>query len=312
MPFKIPLQRKYIPLIVGIILASIAGGMLVAYNKQRESTYKRKAEEAFKNLRENQIPVLVAKRDMPQGSVLRPNMVEVEIFPRQLAEPGAISSLGDIEAKQLISSLSKGEQITLAKLSRAIETSIEMNLSMLVPEGKRAVTISVDNISSLSGMIKPGDFVDVIGMIPMPMQAEGGKQAAQLVTVPLFQNVLVLAVGEEYLKMKKGKDGKSVFLGEMFGEKKKDKPKASPLITLALPLDEANIISFVQEQGKIRLLLRSSLDMNQSSPQPISWDYLFQYLVRIGALPSPEIREEKLKKKVEIYRGLEREVIELK
>jgi len=123
--------------------------------------------------------------------------------------------------------------------------------------------------------------------------------------VPLFQNVLVLAVGRD-LGAQLSSDSRY---------RKEEAPAGgSPLITLALTPQEANLMAFITEQGKVRLVLRSPADSKIEPIQPAGWESLFQYL--IPQLPgqakeqAQEIMPEKEKpREVEIYRGLKRETI---
>ncbi|MFH1902120.1 MAG: Flp pilus assembly protein CpaB [Candidatus Omnitrophota bacterium] len=313
---KLQLQRKYLPLAVGIVLAVIAGIMLYVYTRQLKSAADKKAKDAFTRLRENQVSILTAKYNIPQGAEIEAEMIEVQIFPRQLVDSQSVTSFDDLVGKQAVVSIKKGDPIVFTKLKQAERERGGGRFSMFIPEGKRAVTVSVDNISSLIGMAGPGDFVDVLGMISVPGSTQDGKQASQLATVPLFQNVLILAVGGEFIKRNGDGDKKSSFVEGMFGKttKSEKKEKLSPLVTLALSFEEASIISFVQEQGKIKLILRSPLDTEEISPTNVSWDSFFQYLIKIGSLPapaSPQLQIEKPRKSVEIYRGIKKETIYL-
>jgi pilus assembly protein CpaB len=206
-----------------------------------------------------------------------------------------------------IAPISRGEQITLTKLSYPKESG---ELADVTPVGKRAITLSVDNIASLAGMIQAGDYVDVITMLPVPVQSPDGKQTTQTAIVPLFQNVLVLAVGQEIgtVSREKGRY-----------EKTEARRETSPLITVALTPQEASLIAFVQEQGKIRFVLRSPTDSQIEVVQPATWDTLFQYIMPkdkqvadsesakkeelVSSLPVPSY--------VEIYRGLKKEKVPL-
>jgi hypothetical protein len=78
------------------------------------------------------------------------------------------------------------------------------------------------------------------------------------------------------------------------------------VITLALSAQEANLIAFVQEQGKIRLILRSPGDTQVQPVAPASWDTLFR-TVMPQAFTQPQ-EDTKPQKKVEIYRGLQKEI----
>ena len=78
------------------------------------------------------------------------------------------------------------------------------------------------------------------------------------------------------------------------------------MITLALSVHEANLVAFVQEQGRIRLILRSPGDTQVQPVAPASWDTLFR-TVMPQAFTQPQ-EAPKPQKKVEIYRGLQKEI----
>jgi len=212
--------------------------------------------------------------------------------------------------------ISKGEQITLNKLIWPREGgsgNISGTLAMVTPVGKRAITISVDNLASLAGMIKAGDYVDVIAMTPVPVETTEKKQGVQVAVIPLFQNVLVLAVGHEI-----GRPATSASLPEAGRYSKPSDEKSPPsssgttqLIALALAPQEANLIAFVQEQGKLRLTLRSPADSQVQPALPTTWDTLFKYIMpsKEGAKEPEPVKEEI--EYVEIYRGLNKEKVPL-
>jgi len=100
-------------------------------------------------------------------------------------------------------------------------------------------------------------------------------------------------------------------------DEKVDKSSPGQLLTLALAPQEVNLIAFVQEQGKIRLTLRSPADSQVQQSVPTTWDTLFKYI-----MPSKETvttkagsKEVQVKQEVidyvEIYRGLNKEKIAL-
>lgn len=273
-----------------------------AYVSQQRELVKEQAKRVIERIQSNQAAVLVAKDDIPKGTAIESSLLETAIVPGEYVQPQAVTSLDRIAGMLVIAPFSKGEQITLSKLASQQQAQAGGSLAMVTPIGTRAITIPVDNISSLVGMIKPGDYVDVIGMMPVPVQTSEGKAASQIVTMPLFQKVLVLAVGQET----------GVALAAQDNRYKKEEKKEIPsLITLALKPQEANFIAFVQEQGKLRLVLRSPADSQVQQVAPASWDTLFQYIMpqmpqerdaQAKAEPRPE-------EYVEIYRGVNREKI---
>lgn len=291
-------KQQWIILTIAIGLALIAVFMVNAYINQQRRAIQEQAERSLANIQANQTAVLVAKKEIPRGMVIDAEMLETAIVPNQYLQPKAVTSLDRVVGMITIAPISKGEQLSLTKLSSFRGGG---GLAEATPVGKRAITISVDNIASLAGMIKAGDYVDVIAMIPIPVQTQEGKVATQVAAMPLFQNVLVLAVGQE-TAASPAQEGRY---------RKEEKREISPLITLALGPQEANLIVFVQEQGKIRLVLRSPADSQIQPIQPIGWDTLFQYLMPKEA-PQPEPKEElKAVEYVEIYRGLSKERIPL-
>ena len=296
---------KRLALILGVVLAFIAMIMVKVYLDQQSKIIRKQTQEEVIKRQEKQISVLIAKKEIPKGATIDLEMLETKIVPREYLQPQAVSSPERIIGMIALLPISKGEQITLSKLTSPQQAS-GSSLAMATPVGKRAISISVDNISSLMGMIRPGDYVDVISLIPIPVQTPDGKQVTQVAVMPLFQNVLVLAVGQELGRLSSSDTRYA----------KEEQRATSPLITLALLPQEANLIAFVQEQGKIRLTLRSPADSRIEPIQAASWETLFQYLMpqakeqaasiqEGGVLPQEKLRE------IEIYRGLKRETITL-
>lgn len=271
-----------------------------AYVRQQRELVKEQAKRVIERIQANQVAVLMAKDDIPKGTVIESSLLETAIVPGEYVQPQAVTSLDRISGMVVIAPISKGEQITLSKLTSQ-QVQAGGSLAMVTPIGTRAITIPVDNISSLVGMIKPGDYVDVIGMMPVPVQTAEGKVASQVVTLPLFQRVLVLAVGQET----------GVALAPQESRyKKEEKREISSLITLALKPQEANFMAFVQEQGKLRLILRSPADSQVQPVQPASWDTLFQYIMPAAPQRESEVKTEPQPNEyVEIYRGVNKEKV---
>ena len=286
---QIQAVRKYLPLIIGGVCGLIAVVLINNYIQQKTEEAKKAVAQSQKSL----ITVVVAKQDILAGATIKESMLAEVTVNKNIVQPRSAISIDRVVDKIAIAPISKGEQVLLNKVTMSAEVG---SLSMKVPSGKRAVTVSVDNISSVGGMIRPGDHVDVVGMVPIPAMNTEGKQVNQLATMPLFQDVLVLAVGQEFMSAQ--------------GARKDEKAgSVSPAITFALSPQEANLIVFVQEQGKIRLVLRSPGDTQTQQVAPASWDTLFR-LVMPQAYQQQEkpVVPVKPKKTVEIYRGLNKEI----
>jgi pilus assembly protein CpaB len=284
MPIQLP--KKYLPLIGAGISGLIAVLLINNYIQQKTEEAKKRAFSTQQNLS----TVVVAKQDIPSGTAIKESMLKEETVYKDMLQPRAATSIDRAIDKITLAPISKGEQVLLNKITLSGQ---EGSLSMKVPSGKRAITIPVDNISSVGGMVRPGDHVDIVGMVPIPAVNAEGKQVTQMTTMPLFQDVLVLAVGQEFTSIP--------------GTKKEEKA-VSAVITLALSVQEANLTAFVQEQGRIRLILRSPGDTQVQSVAPASWDTLFRTIMPQEFTQPAQQETPNPQKKVEIYRGLQKEI----
>lgn len=303
------MPKQKIIIIIGVVLALMAVVMTKSYlDDQRQivnEEAKKKIASIQANIPKSQAQVLVATKDIPNGAIIDSDSAEISVVPEQYRQPQAVSSLDRILGMMTVAPIAKNEQITLTKLAQPRQSG---GLAEGTPVGKRAITISVDNIASVGGMIKPGDYVDIISLVPVPTQTPDGKQVNQVAVMPLFQNVLVLAVGQDIGMVRRPSAG-----GRYVQEEGK-KEGVSPLITVALSPQESNLIAFVQEQGKIRFTLRSPADSRIESTQPASWDTLFRYVMpqqeQSNRTSVKEITSDSVKPEyVEIYRGLNKEKV---
>ena len=294
------IEKQKLILISGVILGVVAIVMTKVYLDQQKVETQEKAKKVIANIQANQATVLVSKQDIPEGSVIESEMVEALIVPNQFIQPQAATSLDRIAGMVTIAPIAKGEQVSLSKLINS-KKAAGGNLAGVTPSGKRAISIVVDNIASLSGMVNPGDYVDVLATIQVPEQ---GQSTNQMVVVPLFQNILVLAVGSNT-----GGAGPG---GSRYAEQ--DNAAASGgnvLITLALSPQEANLIAFVQEQGKVRLTMRSPADAKVEPMAPASWDSLFQYIAPVREVVDTGEKPVDTNEYVEVLRGLNKEKVPL-
>lgn len=303
------IEKQKLILISGVVLGIVAILMTKMYLDQQQQEAQAQAKRSLVKMQANQTVVLVAKKDIPSGSVMESTMIDSSIVPNQFIQPQAVTSVDRVLGMITLAPISKGEQISLTKLSKARKESGGGSLAGNTPAGKRAISIAVDSIASVSGMVRPGDYVDVIATLQVPTQGADGQVSSQLAVVPLFQNVLVLAVGQN--------TGFTGSTESRYSDKDSSSGGAG-LITLALAPQEANLIAFVQEQGKMRLTLRSPADANVEPVVPASWETLFQYIMpqqknvakpsEVKAAPAPVVDTAEY---VEVLRGLSKEKVSL-
>ncbi|MDD5130720.1 MAG: Flp pilus assembly protein CpaB, partial [Candidatus Omnitrophica bacterium] len=238
----------------------------------------------------------------PQGAVIEGEMFETSIVPNKFVQPRAVTSLDRISGMVTVAPISRGEQISLSKLTN-VKQAGGGDLAELTPSGKRAISIAVDNIATLSGMVKPGDYVDVLVIIQIPVPGPNGQIISQTAVVPLFQNVLILAVGQN--------TGVSSGATSRYAENTSESSNRSgnSLVTLALAPQEANLVAFVQEQGKLRLAMRSPADAKIEPITPASWESFFQYIMPQKQEAQPVVVD--TNEYIEVVRGLSKERVAL-
>jgi len=302
------LEKKQIILIAaGVGLGLLSLFLVKMYMDQQRRIVLEDAELKAKSFVSSRITVLVASKDIAAGALIDSNSVTTEIMSGQMVQPRAATSLTSVSGMAAAIPISKGEQITLNKLQSTQGPSQQGGtLASSTPVGKRAVTVQVDNIASLAGMIKPGDYVDMVAVLPVPMQTSDGKQTMQVAVVPLFQNVQILAVGRETGTVIRAattrykQEGAAATGGER---------EISSLITVALNPQEASLIAYVQEQGKIRLFLRSQADAENTQVQMVTPANVAQFLQSV--MPGSKVEEKSQKtvteEMVEVIKGSKKE-----
>lgn len=216
-------MRKISPkvlLILAAILSVVCGLMVYSYlsKTQKQDTNK------------NTKSVVVATMDIAPGTVLTDKMVRLELVPNNLAQSDALRTLPEAVGKTIRMPVNAGDQVTRRRLNGngAANTFVTS-----IPKDKRAVTISVDEVSAVAGFIRPSTYVDVV-CIQNP--SNGMPAIGKLV----LQNVLVLAVGNTDMNSA--------------ASAKKNEP--ARLFTLALDPREAIQLRMAQQDGKVSFLLR--------------------------------------------------------
>lgn len=139
-----------------------------------------------------QVELIVAKRDLVAGDVLDESSLAIRKVPKEFALAGAFSpsALDQIRGQRLHSAAPAGEPVMPHQIAARVSA-----LSQRLRPGIRAVTILVDEVNSLSGMLQPGDRIDLQASVRPP--AFPGQPAAAEITGFLLQNVPVLATGKQ-------------------------------------------------------------------------------------------------------------------
>jgi pilus assembly protein CpaB len=130
------------------------------------------------------------------GTILTPEALVEVPWPAEPFPPEAFTSkeaLLSKGARTVIAAIAKNEFIVASKVSAPGQRP---SLSILIAEGKKAVTIRVDDVHGVAGFVQPDDRVDVL--LTRGERRAVGMQAApgSAYTDVLLQNVRVLAIDQ--------------------------------------------------------------------------------------------------------------------
>ena len=167
-----------------LLLISISLGCLSAWAIEQHLSAKE--HELERQSRIDQVVRIVAARDLPRGTLVTLNDFAKAEFPAKWVGPDAVplSEIQQLQGKQLNVELKAGQLLMQVHLVERAQPAL---VSRLRPD-KRAVTIPVDLMSSMSGLLQPGDRVDLF----VSFDYKG-----QRTTAPLLQGVEVLATGQQ-------------------------------------------------------------------------------------------------------------------
>ena len=143
------------------------------------------------------VPVVVAIQDIPPLTAVTDTMLTVKNVPTDLAVLGAFTKPADVVGQTAQIQITAGEQVLPSKVTSAVSAANlygnNAPLSLLVPAGSRAFSIAVSQVASAGGLVRPGDYVDILSS---HSQATADPAAtAKVSACYVLQDVQVLVVG---------------------------------------------------------------------------------------------------------------------
>jgi pilus assembly protein CpaB len=167
------------------------------------------------------------------GAEVTPDKVKFVNYPATSLPPGVYRSLPELlpEGKRRVAlrPIQVNQPLLASDLSGEGQNA---SIAALLPDGMRAATVRINDVSGVAGFVKPNDTVDVL----ITRQAIGG-QGGQQVTDVLLQNVRVIAMGSDAV----GADGK---------------PSPTNSTTLEVTPVDAQKLVLGQQLGQLSLALR--------------------------------------------------------
>lgn len=201
------------------------------------------------------VPVIEASRDIEPQTVITEDMVKAVEVSSNMVPSGALTDKNAVVGKKAGTTIFSGDMITARKLSQKAGGFVG-----LIPDGMRAVSFSVNDVTGVSGFAKPGDKVDIL----LVTSREGMDRITSKI---LLKDVLILAVNKssgtpQPQPQKTDKDGKGLPDGNAPRQSSSNTSSIGTpsVVTVALtPYDAAKLIASTQI-GQLQMLLRPSND----------------------------------------------------
>ena len=246
-----------------IFIALICGVAAVFLTKDYINSeiegYKTEIDKKYKPL-----DIIVANRNLQRGEVMNKGMLAVRSMPSGFVHKDAIrpSEVDSVIGHKLVYSLNGGE----ALLTTHVAFSKGDTFSNLIEEGKRALTFPVDVISSVSGLVSPGDIIDLL----VTLDDNNVEK-----TISLQKNVTIMATNQ--------------VTDELSNPDSKKGSASSRIrtITVHVTPEEASKIVHARTVGKITVTLRSRTDAADLKLATVTKNTLFGR--RYGTRSGPRI-----------------------
>lgn len=252
------MNKKATTLIVGAMIFAL----LAAFAVQQHINSVIEVERAVLADLYKEIEVVVPQVNLAKGQILSAASLVKRALPKKALPADVVlpEQKSRVVGRRLMSNLRAGDPLLFGNVSSARGEG----LSSLIDGGRRALTFSVDIVSSVAGMLRPSDRIDLLATL------RDGKNEK---TIPLLSNVQILATGA------------------VVDEFQREDPRGRfQTITLMLSPEDVSRITHAQEFGRLTVALRSSGDSSKLAlPEMTTEKLLAPYRRRAASYNNVEI-----------------------
>jgi len=242
-------DKKQILILIAAVATGLVAAVLVSNFVQTSITTEtnRIASQFQKKQQEKDD---VYKQEM---QALNQKVIEVEQRAQKAAQEAAKSAVAAGASKQA----KPGDEASKEKKF--------VSLALRTPPGKRAVTLKMDSLVAVGGLVNPGDYVDIISHLNVPARDPKAKDKKDSVTAMIFQNIQILAINT------------NIDQPGTYAEQQKD---PGLKVTVAVTPEEASLLVFAEKNGKLELALRSPNEKKPAMISAATWSTLAEYVLQ--------------------------------
>jgi len=253
------------------IAAAVVAGLIATFGIHRYVSIKTRVVETPTR------QVFIATADISPGTALSGAAVKAVTRPQAVIPPNCASTMREIEGRVVKVPIFKENLVLLSMLA---PEGTAAGLSGILDDGKRALTVKVDEVAGVAGFIQPGDHVDVLVDLAM-------KATQEHFSKTILHDIAVLTTGQIW--QQKGDDNKPVVVNT---------------VTLELTPHQSEVLNLASNEGKIRLALRNRNNKTIAQTEGVTTSFLLSGVTdkKEQAVAVPARAE----KNIEVIKGLDR------
>jgi pilus assembly protein CpaB len=195
------------------------------------STYMYRYAQAIARVpSEPMIDVMVASNDLQLGARIETSDIRIVHVPLNVLPPNSPRKMVEVIGRAVVLPIPKGQFILLPELA---DENAGSGLPSLIPSDMRAISVRVNDVTSVAGFVTPGTRVDVFTTATRNGEAQ---------TIRVLQNVAVLATGHTIERNRRGE------------------AQGASVATLLVGISDAEKLILASNEGRIQLALRNPVD----------------------------------------------------
>ncbi|MBB5271060.1 pilus assembly protein CpaB [Quisquiliibacterium transsilvanicum] len=207
--------------------------------------------------------VAVAAVDLEIGQRLTPQQVRIMDWPAGSVPSGAFATPELLDGRVVKVGVLRDEPILETKLA---PEGTKGGLSAVIGEGRRAITVRVNDVVGVAGFALPGNYVDVIVNTKDDRAADRDNEES--VSKIVLEKILVLAVAQE-------------------ASRDDTKPRVVNAVTLEVTPEQAEKLDLARSVGTLSLVLRNQIDASPAQTGGATKNTILGRPVAAPAAPAP-------------------------
>ncbi len=233
------MNTRRVTLIIAIVLAVGTGILVLRYFQSINNTQQQAAVELK--------PVVITNVDIPARGKITADMLTVVKRPATDVDPGVLGDPKQADGDVALISIPAGTVLTASNVG----TPAAVGLPTRLKPGERAVSIPVDRVKSVSGLIQPGDRVDVLASV-------NKGPGIPPKTFTIIRGAMVLAINSELEQSAAAAAGSTPPPADTSG---------AGTVTLGVTAAQADLLTVADINATLRLALRSPEEPVRSLPE---------------------------------------------